>query len=212
VLVGGSGLYLRAFLTGLAPTPPHDPAVRARLRADLAAGGPEVLHARLRGVDPVSAGRIGARDAQRITRALEVHEVTGHALSWWHALAPEPGEERDARLIEVVVEPSRLRPRIAARTRAMFAGGLIEETRALRERGAGEALLRLRAIGYDEAMAVLDGRLDPEAAATRVDVRTAQLAKRQRTWFRHQIDAVRVDASALDTGDLVSAVREALRA
>jgi tRNA dimethylallyltransferase len=209
--VGGSGLYLRAFLAGLAPTPPHDPAVRERLRAELAASGPEALHARLRAVDPASAGRIGARDAQRITRALEVHAVTGRTLAWWHARAPEPGAEPDAVLLEVVVAPAELRARIGARTRAMFDQGLIEETRALREAGADEALRRLRAIGYDEAAALLDGRLDRAAAEARVDLRTAQLAKRQRTWFRHQVEAARLEATGLEPDRLAAAALDRLR-
>lgn len=210
LMVGGSGLYLKAFLEGLAPTPPRDPGVRERLRGELAALGPEAMHARLRAVDAATAGRLAPRDTQRVMRALEVHEVTGRPLSWWHARSPEPAGERDAQVLEVVVPAAELRERITRRTAMMFAQGLIEETRALLDRGAGEALRALRAIGYDEAIDVLAGRLDRSGAAARVDLRTAQLAKRQRTWFRHQVDAVRIEAAGLDPGRLERAARDAL--
>jgi len=206
LLVGGSGLYLRALREGLAPTPPHDPVVRERLRAELATSGPEALHTRLRAVDPETAGRVGARDRQRIVRALEVAEATGRPLSWWHARTPAPTAAHAWRVFEVVVEPAELRARIAHRTTWMFDHGLLEEVRALLERGAGAALRALRAIGYDEALEVVERRLDRREAETRVNLRTAQLAKRQRTWFRHQVDAVPIMGSGRDPEALARAV------
>jgi tRNA dimethylallyltransferase len=210
LLVGGSGLYLRALREGLAPTPPHDPAVRARLKAELDAAGPVPLHARLRTVDPATAARVGARDRQRIVRALEVAEASGRPLSWWHAHTPEPasGEPEAAeawRVVEVVVEPAELRERIARRTGWMFAHGLIGETEALLKSGAGDALRALQAIGYDEAREVIEGTLAQSEAEARVNLRTAQLAKRQRTWFRHQVEAIRLEGS----GDAASLARRA---
>ncbi len=212
LLVGGSGLYLRALREGLAPTPPHDPDVRRRLRAEIAALGPEALHARLAAVDPEAAGRIGSRDRQRIGRALEVHEITGRTLSWWHERTPEPGAGGAWTVLEIVVEAKELRERIARRTGWMFSCGLVDETRALIEAGAGEALRALRAIGYDEAMDVIAGRLAPGAAEARVNLRTSQLAKRQRTWFRHQVEGLRIEATGLDRDALERAAIERLRA
>ena len=206
LLVGGSGLYLRALREGLAPTPPHDPAVRLRLRTELEAAGPEPLHARLRGVDPETAARVGERDRQRILRALEVVESTGRPLSWWHARTPELRPADAWRVLEVEVGPAELRERIARRTHWMFDHGLIEETRALLERGAGDALLALQAIGYDEAREVIQGTLARAGAEARVNLRTAQLAKRQRTWFRHQVEAIRLEGG----GDPASLARRAL--
>ncbi len=204
LLVGGSGLYLKAAEGGLALAPPHDPAVRARLHDELEALGSEALHARLAALDPATAARLGPRDWQRITRALEVHEASGRPLSWWHARPAAPPGERWVS-IEPVVSPATLRERIASRTRWMFDHGLLEEVRPLLEAGRGPALRALRAVGYDEAIAVIEGTLDREQAERRTNLRTAQLAKRQRTWFRHQVRALRLDAESRRPGDLVAA-------
>ena len=212
LLVGGSGLYLRALQEGLAATPPHDPAVRERLRRDLEADGSERLHARLHAVDPATAARLGVRDRQRISRALEVYEATGRTLSWWHARGPAPPEARAWTVLELVVAPATLRDRIARRTAWMFANGLVEETRSILEAGRGEALAALRAIGYQEASELIAGRLDREAAEQLVNRRTAQLAKRQRTWFRHQVRAARIEAPRDAPHELEGAALAALRA
>ncbi|HKQ57910.1 MAG TPA: tRNA dimethylallyltransferase, partial [Candidatus Eisenbacteria bacterium] len=161
------------------------------------------LHARLAAIDPASAGRLHPRDRQRVSRALEVHATTGKPLTWWLERTPqEPLRDRGL-VIEIVVEPRVLRERIARRTAWMMDQGLVEETRALIASGGEEALRRLRAIGYDEAMEVNAGRMDRDAARARIDLRTAQLAKRQRTWFRHQVEAVRIDATATDDAGIV---------
>jgi tRNA dimethylallyltransferase len=197
VLVGGSGLYLRAAMEGLASEPPHDAAVRLRIQEAMAAEGPEALHRRLRELDPLTAARLEPRDRQRISRALEVAETSGRPLSWWHAQAPPAAREESWTVLEVVEDSRRLRDRIARRTAWMFEHGLVEETAHLLEGDRGAALRALRAIGYDEALALLEGRVSGEEARLRMNQRTAQLAKRQRTWFRHQVRAMRLDA-ALD--------------
>jgi tRNA dimethylallyltransferase len=211
LLVGGSGLYLRALREGLAPTPPHDPDLRRRLRAELDQLGPEALHARLAAIDPRTAGRLSPRDRQRIGRALEVHELTGQPLSWWHERTPAAPADAPWAVLEIVVDPAELRQRIARRTTWMFSHGLVEEARALVDSGAREVLRALRAIGYDEAMDVIDRRLDRAAAEARVNLRTARLAKRQRTWFRHQGEALRLEATGLEPEPLERAAIERLR-
>lgn len=211
LLVGGSGLYLKALREGLAATPPHDPVVRERLREELEARGPEALHARLASVDPASAGRLAPRDRQRVSRALEVWEVTGKPLSWWHAQPPAPRASGAWTVLEVVVEAAELRERIARRTTGMFDHGLVEETRALLSAGVGARLRAVRAIGYDEAVDLIEGRIDRAGAETRVNQRTAQLAKRQRTWFRHQIEAVRLDGTGRTPEQLERAAHAAMR-
>jgi len=210
LLVGGSGLYLRALQEGLAPTPPHDPEVRERLRHELAAMGPEALHVRLAAVDPAAAARIAPRDRQRIARALEVFETSGRPLSWWQGHPAAGVGAADWIVLEIVVAPAELRPRIARRTAWMFENGLVEETRSLAAAGADDALRRLRAIGYDEALDLLAGRLDRPGAEARINLRTAQLAKRQRTWFRHQADAVRLEGTGVVPSSLEREARERL--
>jgi tRNA dimethylallyltransferase len=211
VLVGGSGLYVRAALAGLAPTPEVPAGVRERIRAELAARGATALHERLAAVDPATASRLAPADAQRIARALEVYESTGHTLSWWHArpaAAPIPGRWSVAELTASTAELGR---RITTRTRWMFDHGLIEETRALISRGWRGALESLRAIGYDEAAALEHGTLSRAGAEAATTLRTMQLAKRQRTWFRHQIEAARFETEGARVDSLLSAI-EALPA
>jgi tRNA dimethylallyltransferase len=195
VLVGGSGLYIEAARSGLAPAPPVEAEVRARLQREAAALGIEELHARLRLDDPETAARLAPGDTQRVTRALEVLEATGRPLSWWLRQPSADGVAGEWRVIEITLAPRVLSGRIERRTRLMFAHGLVEETGALLEAGHGDALRALRAVGYDEAMDLLAGRMTQAEAEARTSLRTRQLAKRQRTWFRNRIEAVRIDGA-----------------
>lgn len=204
VLVGGSGLYLSALIRGLHPEPPHDPELRDRLSAQLAAEGPEAMHVRLAAVDPETAARLAPRDRQRIVRALEVYEASGRTLADWHAATPRDALAADWRVLELTCAPEELDRRIATRTHAMFDSGLVEETAALVAGGHGDDLAALRAIGYDEAMDLITGRCDRETAEACTTRRTRQLAKRQRTWFRHQLDAVRLDAGETPPDELLA--------
>ncbi len=212
ILVGGSGLYLQALQRGLHAEPPRDVAVRARLQEMLQADGPQVLHARLASADPATASRLSPSDSQRITRALEVYESSGRAMSWWHAQEREGALTGQWRVVEVTVGPRLLAERIAARTRTMFTAGLLEETRALVNEGRRASLESLQAIGYDESLGLLDGRLDRAAAEELVCLRTRQLAKRQRTWFRHQMDALRLETDDGDVARLMNVTLEHFKA
>jgi tRNA dimethylallyltransferase len=203
LLVGGSGLYIDALRRGLHPEPPKDAVVRARLQSDCETAGVEAMHARLAALDPDAARTLKTRDRQRVLRALEVVEVSGHTLGWWREHAREAPLAAEWHAFQLVVEPAALRARIAARTEAMWRDGLLEETRALVAAGLEEPLRRLSAIGYDEALEVLGGRLAPEAAMQAMSLRTGQLAKRQRTWFRHQLAAIPLDGT---TGPLAPAL------
>lgn len=189
VLVGGSGLYLEAARRGIAAAPPADPARRRVLLAEAAREGSAALHRRLAAGDPETAARVAPGDAQRIIRALEVLQSSGRPLSWWHARPHAPGIEGRWLSFRIGCPTPALRARIERRTEWMFAAGLIEETRALLAGEHADALRALRAIGYDEAAALLEGRLDRGAAEARTTLRTIQFAKRQRTWFRHRSDA-----------------------
>jgi tRNA dimethylallyltransferase len=210
LLVGGSGLYLRAARQGLAAQPPHDPSLRRRLQAELEAVGSEALHARLAVVDPTIAARLAPRDRQRVTRALEVYDASGRPLSWWQAQKADAPVAESWLVVELIVPAPVLSERIARRTRWMFDHGLVEETRGLLAAGFGEALRELHAVGYDEALGLIEGRWTRDAAEERTSLRTRQLAKRQRTWFRHQMDAVRLEAAEHRLEDLARAVLDLL--
>ena len=191
ILAGGTGLYFRALLDGLAPMPPADPATRERIADEAATRGWASLHAELARADPEAAARIHATDAQRIQRALEVLRLTGRPISAWQrepARAPTP--LRVLRLAMAPAARSVLHARIEARFDAMLAAGFLDEVRALRalpELAAHPAPLdlpALRAVGYRQAWLHLDGVLPAAAFRERAIAATRQLAKRQLTWLR----------------------------
>jgi len=177
LLAGGSGLYLKALTQGMQP-----PAVppQPTLRAQLDELGQPTCHQLLQAADPAAASRIAPADHVRTQRALEVLYATGRPLSAQQGSAPPPW-----RVVELGLDPADLRQRIAARTRQLYADGLVEETRRLIER-YGRDLPLLDTIGYGEAKAVLAGDLGEAEAIRITEQRTRQFAKRQRTWFRRQ--------------------------
>src|SRR5262249_7890297 len=191
----GSGLYVAALQKGLHPEPPRDATLRAELERDWDAEGAERMHARLGAVDPATAAALRPRDRQRVLRALEVGRAGGHPLAWWRDEARRAPVAATWRTFEITCPVAELAKRIAQRARTMWAGGLLDETRAIAASGKRAELRRLAAIGYDEALDFLEGAATEEEAIARMDARTRQLAKRQRTWFRHQQQAVRVDGS-----------------
>ena len=180
IIVGGSGLYVRA-LTDDLDFPGTDPAVRARLSERAEREGAPVLHAELSRVDPVAAERIEASNTRRIVRALEVVEITGRPFS-----ASLPRYEDIAPTVHLALRCQRalLDLRISARARAMFEGGLVEEAEALIAEGLREGETASRAIGYAQALAVIDGRLSVDEAVASTALATRQLASRQIKWFR----------------------------
>jgi tRNA dimethylallyltransferase len=199
VVVGGTGLYLRALLEGLAPGPGRDAALRRRLEGLAERHGDARLHRLLRHVDPEAAARIHARDRLRVVRALEVFRVSGRTLSQHHRAGAAGAAAGPAPLVVVVgLAPDRgeLRRRVEARTREMFRAGLLQEVRGLLDRGYGPELRPLRAIGYRQALAVLGGRLSLAAAERDIVTETMRYAKRQMTWFRHQTTGVSWHATA----------------
>jgi tRNA dimethylallyltransferase len=179
ILAGGTGLYLRAVARGLdADALPSDPDVRARLEAQLEAGGLEPLVERLRELAPTQAARIDLRNPRRVVRALEIAALRGDAGP------PAPlGYDGPSTWIGLTVDPPIHARWIADRARAQFDAGLIDEARALRDR-FDPGLPAFSAIGYREAWAVIDGELTPEAAIELDARRNVAFARRQRTWFR----------------------------
>lgn len=188
IVVGGTGLYLRALLQGLFPGPSRDDALRRRLEAMAERHGRPRLHRVLRRVDPEAARDIAPSDLVRIVRALEVFRATRKPLAAHHA-ATVPGlTGYDVAVFGVSPPRERLRERVEGRTRAMLDEGLVEEVRGLLARGVPSDARPLQAIGYRQALAVLAGRMDLEAARHAIVTDTMQYAKRQRTWFRHQAE------------------------
>ncbi|PCD03142.1 tRNA (adenosine(37)-N6)-dimethylallyltransferase MiaA [Sphingomonas spermidinifaciens] len=184
ILVGGTGLYIRTLLDGIAPVPPIDPAVREAARALPVAEA----HAALTREDPDAARRLAPADTTRVARALEVVRSTGRPLAVWQA-AREGGIGDCVALAPLILLPDRewLVARCDARLAKMFDEGGIEEVRVLLTRTdvPADAPIR-RAIGVPEVSALLAGEIDRDEALTRARLATRQYAKRQYTWFRNQ--------------------------
>ncbi|MFM8892847.1 MAG: tRNA (adenosine(37)-N6)-dimethylallyltransferase MiaA [Planctomycetia bacterium] len=194
LFVGGTPLYLRALDAGLDPRPGGDAAVRRRLHAAAEREGPAVLYERLAALDPVAASRIHPHDLRRIVRGLEVVEMAGAppARSWQ---APRPEHPTFSHRMMVVDVPRRLlRDRIDRRVEAMFAAGLVAETRNALARAGGIGPTASQAAGYAEAIEVLAGTRTDKDAVRRTQERTRQLAKRQLTWLRSFKSAVWIGA------------------
>ena len=184
VLVGGTGLYLRTLLDGIAPVPEIDPTIRAEVRALPVAAA----HAALTALDPTAAGRLAAADTTRVARALEVVRSTGRTLAAWQA-ERSGGIAAKVAQAAVVLLPDRewLLRKCDARATAMFEEGAVEEVRTLLARDdlPADATIR-RAIGVPEVAALLAGNSTRQQAIEAVRLATRQYAKRQFTWFRNQ--------------------------
>ena len=221
ILAGGTGLYFRALLHGLADMPEADEKVRAEIASEASSHGWAALHAELAEVDPEAASRIHATDAQRIQRALEVFRLTSKPISAWQRDAR--GERLPAKVLKLVLAPPQratLHERIEARFDAMLAAGFLDEVRALRALPELRAhphplqLPALRAVGYRQAWEHLEGATSAAEFRDRAVFATRQLAKRQFTWLRGESDALRFDPSTQRTelGVAVSAFLGTARA
>jgi tRNA dimethylallyltransferase len=201
LLVGGTGLYLRAVARGIdLEALPDDPALRARLEAELAAEGLRPLVDRLRALAPALAANVDTANPRRVLRALEIAELRGDG--------PRPaprGYDGPVAWIGLAVEAAELQRRIATRARQQFDDGLIAEAVALRER-YDPALPAFSAIGYREAWDVADGRATREDAIATDAQRNVAFAKRQRTWFRSEPDIVWLDAAGADPFEVALAL------
>jgi tRNA dimethylallyltransferase len=180
VLVGGSGLYVRAVLDRL-DFPGTDAQVRARLEAELEEQGPEALHARLLDVDPEAAAAILATNGRRLVRALEVVELTGGPFT---ATLPEPDPAYPTVQVGLDVPRDVLDRRIDERVERMWAAGLVDEVRGLTEYGLREGRTASRALGYAQVLRLLDGEISEDEAIAETQRATRRFARRQDTWFR----------------------------
>ncbi|KKE99959.1 tRNA (adenosine(37)-N6)-dimethylallyltransferase MiaA [Mycolicibacterium obuense] len=202
VIVGGSMLYVQSLLDEWS-FPATDPAVRARWEARLAEVGVAGLHRELARVDPAAAASILPTDGRRIVRALEVVELTGQPFA---ASAPTIGTPRwNTAIVGLDWATEVLDQRLAQRTDAMFAAGLIDEVRELRERGLRDGVTAARALGYAQVLADLDAGGDGSAAREPTFVGTRRYVRRQRSWFRRDHRITWLDGAAADLA--ASAVR-----
>ena len=205
IVVGGTGLYFRALTTGLAAIPQVPPEVRAATARTFDLLGEAAFREQLREHDPAAAERIYAGDRQRLSRAWEVFEATGRALSDWQgATGPGPLGERGR---AVAIEPTRdvLYARCDARFEAMVTGGALAEVEALVARGLGPAAPVMKAVGVRELAGHLSGELSLEQAVEQAQRETRRYAKRQLTWLRRQTpDWPRVASEGADAWDQFS--------
>ena len=188
IFVGGTGLYFKALTRGLAAMPPIPAQVRKAVRERLAAQGPEVLHAELAQADALGAARLKPADRQRIARALEVVLATGRALSAWHAEETTPLLD-STQIVKLFVSPDRaeLYARIDARFDAMLTAGALEEVKKLAARQLDPQLPAMKAHGVPWLIQYLQGRITLEEASRQAKLDVRHYAKRQYTWFRHQL-------------------------
>ncbi|HSA80974.1 MAG TPA: tRNA (adenosine(37)-N6)-dimethylallyltransferase MiaA [Geminicoccaceae bacterium] len=188
IVVGGTGLYLKALLHGLAPVPEVPAAVRRETQETFARLGGPAFHAELARRDPVMAARLRPSDRQRLLRAFEVVAATGRSLAEWQAepafRVPLPDPVQGFALLPPRTE---LHRRIERRLQAMIDAGALAELAALRAARPDPALPLLRAVAVPELLAHLEGRLDLAGALAGALARTRQYAKRQITWLRHQL-------------------------
>lgn len=180
VLVGGSGLYVRGAVDAM-DFPGTDPAVRARLEAELADAGPGPLHARLAAADPEAARAILPGNGRRIVRALEVIELTGRPFT---ANLPAHESVYDTLQIGIAVPRPELAERIARRVDRMWRAGLVDEVRRLEAEGLREGRTASRALGYQQVLSFLAGECTEAEARDETVRATRRFARRQETWFR----------------------------
>nr|WP_249811548.1 tRNA (adenosine(37)-N6)-dimethylallyltransferase MiaA [Bradyrhizobium sp. 149] len=188
IFIGGTGLYFKALTAGLSAVPPIPPEVREDVRARLERNGVEALRAELARRDPQAAARLNPRDRTRIARALEVVEATGRSLLDWHHEGQPPLLSRDSfRAVFLAPERDELYARIDARFDAMLDAGALNEVERLAARNLDPLLPAMKAHGVPALIRHLRGDLSLEQAATVGRADTRHYAKRQFTWFRHQL-------------------------
>lgn len=198
ILAGGTGFFLKALTAPVFEEPPMDGERRRALREWTDERPDDQLLRWARRLDPALAERMDPLDPQRASRTLELSLLSGRPLSWWHDHGEPEAPPLRARIYALELETRLHRERIGRRTRRMLSAGWPEEARELREAGHGEGSPAMDALGYRDVVRLLEGELDRGEAVERIARDTWQYARRQRTWFRHQVpeeDTVRLDAA-----------------
>jgi tRNA dimethylallyltransferase len=210
LLVGGTHLYFRSLVAGIAPLPNADPAVRAALDADAERRGWPALHADLARADPAAAARIGPNDRQRIQRALEVLALTGQPLSRHWAEAASGGTSGLVRFALLPTDRAELHRQIEARLDAMLAAGFVAEVADLARRpglqaGPRGGLPALRAVGYRQLWEHVTAAVPLDVARGQALAATRQLARRQLTWLRSEVGVTNLVAGSVAAADAIAA-------
>jgi len=205
LFVGGTGLYLRSLLRGVFTGPSAQPALRRELEAEAERDGLEALHRRLMEVDPHAAMRLHPNDVRRVIRALEVHTVSGRALSEQHDQGPLPIAERPQHVYWLDPPRAWLNERINRRVHDMLAAGLPDEVRRLRNCPQPLSHTARQALGYKEILDWLDSPDEPwESVIELIQTRTRQFAKRQCTWFRNLEECTAVPMTGRETSSEIA--------
>jgi tRNA dimethylallyltransferase len=188
IFVGGTGLYFKALLRGLSAIPPVPPAIRDAIRARLERDGIEALHRELSARDPVAGARLKPRDRARVPRALEVLEATGKPIGEWHVHGLPPLLQSDeVRAVFLAPDRAELYARIDRRFVAMLGSGALDEITVLASRNLDPMLPAMKALGVPPLLRHLRGEISLDEARMLGSAETRQYAKRQFTWFRHQL-------------------------
>lgn len=187
VFVGGTGLYFKALLGGLSQIPNVPDDIRLKWQEILENTNIIEIYKKLQTIDPILSGRIKPQDTQRILRAMEVYEATGKSLSWWQEQKSKPLIQNADKLI-LLPERDILYQRINDRFDHMIEKGALDEVRQLKALNLNSMLPALKAIGVPELSQALDGNLDIDQAIEAAKMQTRRYAKRQTTWFKHQMD------------------------
>lgn len=213
IVVGGSGLYVKAAIDGLGQAiPPEDPAVRRRLFDEARRLGKESVHARLASVDPKSAARIHPNNLKRVIRALEIWEITGvPASNLFEADAVRLPRYKGAMFFGLTMERQALYARIEQRVDSMIEAGLVEEVRGLLGRGIDPVLPSMQGLGYKEIAEHLRGRCGLEEAVALLKKNTRRFAKRQYTWFHADPRVTWIDIDGKTAAEVSVTIKELIQ-
>ena len=209
LFVGGTALYLKTLLRGLFDGPPADEDFRRQIEADATELGTEVLHERLKMIDPLAADQIHPNDLRRLVRALEVFRATGQPVSHQQMEFESETEPDNCRVFAIRHPREELHRRIEERVDSMFSSGLIDEAAALRQQYATLSQTASQAVGYRESFDHLDGLITLDQAIEKVRIRTRRFARQQETWFRNLTECRMIDiTSEFDAGELADRLVE----
>jgi len=212
ILVGGTGLYVRAVTGGLnIPAAPPNRELREQLKAEASQFGNEVLLDRLRAVDPETASRLHPNDQKRIIRALEVHALTGLPISHFHRTAGTSEVAYHARMFGLTMSRPALYESIEQRVDQQIRAGLVEEVRALLDKGYSPGLPAMKGLGYKQIAGYLMGEYDLETALELLKRDTRRFAKRQFTWFRAEPEIQWVDVENRNPGETADEIVSLLK-